>query len=168
MKPICTFLLVVLLLYGCEDIFEQDIEDASIEVIAPKNNTRTETGTVTFLWRPLAGARSYRVTIVSPTFAGASRLVADTTLQADSAHRADRFTVTLDTGSYQWSLQAANGASRNKEQVYTLTVDPVPTPEPDPETPEDPDDPADQGNSTDRSNPVVNSPFPGENQISRP
>ena len=42
MKPICIFLLVFLLLSGCEDIFEQDIEDASIEVIAPKNNTRTE------------------------------------------------------------------------------------------------------------------------------
>ena len=41
MKPICIFLLVFLLLSGCEDIFEQDIEDASIEVIAPKNNTRT-------------------------------------------------------------------------------------------------------------------------------
>lgn len=56
MKPICIFLLVFLLLSGCEDIFEQDIEDASIEVIAPKNNTRTEAGTVTFLWRPLDGA----------------------------------------------------------------------------------------------------------------
>ena len=114
MKPICIFLLVFLLLSGCEDIFEQDIEDASIEVIAPKNNTRTEAGTVTFLWRPLDGARSYRLTIVSPTFAGASRLVADTTLLADSAHRADRFTATLDTGNYQWSLQAANGAFRNR------------------------------------------------------
>ena len=168
MKPICTFLLVVLLLYGCEDIFEQDIEDASIEVIAPKHNTHTEAGEVTFLWRPLTGARSYRLTIVTPDFVAASRLVADTTLQADSLHTPDRFTVTLDTGSYQWSLQAANGAYRTQEAVYTLTVDPVPTPEPDPETPEDPDDPADQGNSTDRSNPVVNSPFPGENQISRP
>ena len=130
MKPICIFLLVFLLLSGCEDIFEQDIEDASIEVIAPKNNTRTEAGTVTFLWRPLDGARSYRLTIVSPTFAGASRLVADTTLLADSAHRADRFTATLDTGNYQWSLQAANGAFRNKEQVYTLTVDPPQADEP--------------------------------------
>lgn len=140
MKPICTLLLVFLLLYGCEDIFEQDIEDASIEVIAPKNNIRTEAGTVTFLWRPLAGARSYRLTIVSPTFAGASRLVADTTLQADSAHRADRFTAMLGAGSYQWSLQGANGAYRTKEQIYTLTVDPVPTPEPD--QPEEPEQPA--------------------------
>ena len=99
-------------------------------MIAPKNNTRTEAGTVTFLWRPLDGARSYRLTIVSPKFAGASRLVADTTLLADSAHRADRFTATLDTGNYQWSLQAANGAFRNKEQVYTLTVDPPQADEP--------------------------------------
>lgn len=105
MKPICIFLLVFLLLSGCEDIFEQDIEDASIEVIAPKNNTRTEAGTVTFLWRPLDGARSYRLTIVSPTFAGASRLVADTTLLADSAHRA--------TVLRQHSIQeTTNGACR--------------------------------------------------------
>lgn len=164
MKSI-TLILTFLLLWGCDDIFEQDIEDASIEVIAPKHNTHAPAGEVTFLWRPLKGARSYRLTIVAPGFAAASRSVTDTTLRVDSLHSADRFTLTLDAGAYEWCLQGANGAYRTKETVYTLTVDPVPAPEPDPETSTDPDDPADQDN---RSNPVVNSPFPGENQIPRP
>ena len=170
MKPI-TLMLSFLLLWGCDDIFEQDIEQAQIEVIAPKHNTHTGAGEVTFLWRPLDGAPSYRLTIVTPTFAGASRLVADTTLQADSLHTPDRFTLALDAGAYEWCLQGANGAYRTKETVCTLTVDPVKAPEPDPEISTDPDDPADQdnrSNSIDRSNPVVNSPFPGENQIPRP
>lgn len=166
MKPICIFLLVFLLLSGCEDIFEQDIENASIEVIAPKNNTRTEVGTVTFLWRPLDGARSYRLTIVSPTFAGASRLIADTTLLADSAHRADRFTLTLAAGASEWSLRAANGVYQTQETVYRLTVDPAEPTEPErpaePGTPDDPDNPTEQDNPENRAdsdNPAVERSF---------
>ncbi|MEE1419873.1 hypothetical protein [Alistipes ihumii] len=113
------------LLSGCDDIFEQDIDRARIEVVAPKHDAHIEAGEVTFLWRPLSGARSYRLTVVSPSFARASRVWADTTLCADSLHAADRFSLTLGEGDYQWSLQAFNGVYRSEESVYSLRVDPA-------------------------------------------
>ena len=118
-------LLFLLPLWGCDDIFEQDIDRARIEVVAPKHDAHIEAGEVTFLWRPLSGARSYRLTVVSPSFARASRVWADTTLRADSLHAADRFSLTLDRGDYQWSLQAFNGVYRSEESVYSLRVDPA-------------------------------------------
>lgn len=118
-----------LLLLGCDDIFEQNIENTSIQIVAPKHGMHVEAGEVMFLWRPIAGARNYRLTIVSPDFLNASRVWADTLLMADSVHAADRFLLSLDTGTYQWSLSAANGVYRSKERVLTLIVDPVTPPE---------------------------------------
>lgn len=168
-RAVCALLFLLLSLPGCDDIFEQDIEQARIEVIAPKHDTHIEAGKVTFLWRPLKGARCYRLSVVSPNFARASRVAADTTLCVDSLHKADRFVLALDPGTYEWSLRAANGVYQTQETVYRLTVDPAETPEPDPETPagpdtaDDPDNPAGQGNPEDRAdpgNPAVEVSFP--------
>ena len=89
-RTACALLFLLSLLSGCDDIFEQDIDRARIEVVAPKHDAHIEAGEVTFLWRPLSGARSYRLTVVSPSFARASRVWADTTLRADSLHAAER------------------------------------------------------------------------------
>ena len=121
-RTACALLFLLPLLSGCDDIFEQDIDRARIEVVAPKHDAHIEAGEVTFLWRPLSGARSYRLTVVSPSFARASRVWADTTLRADSLHAADRFSLTLDEGNYQWSLQAFNGVYRSEESVYSLRI----------------------------------------------
>lgn len=125
MKSFYPLFFLALSLWSCDDIFEQELDRARIEVVAPKDGTSIPSGEVTFLWRPLPGARTYRVTVVSPGFDQASRVWADTTLRVDSLHMADRFTLLLDEGDYQWSLSAANGAYRTPEQVYTLRVDPA-------------------------------------------
>ncbi|MFQ8805411.1 MAG: hypothetical protein ACLR8Y_10235 [Alistipes indistinctus] len=75
------------LLSGCDDIFRAGYRPGRIEVVAPKHDAHIEAGEVTFLWRPLSGACSYRLTVVSPSFARASRVWADTTLRADSSMR---------------------------------------------------------------------------------
>lgn len=118
------------LLLGCDEIFEQDIENTSITVVAPKHGTHVAAGEMMFLWRPIEGARTYRLTIVSPDFLNASSVWADTLLTVDSLHSADRFALILDEGVYQWSLSAANGVYQSKESVFTLIVDPRQTSEP--------------------------------------
>ena len=65
-RTACALLFLLSLLSGCDDIFEQDIDRARIEVVAPKHDAHIEAGEVTFLWRPLSGARNYRLTVVSP------------------------------------------------------------------------------------------------------
>lgn len=158
-RTICALLFLLPPLSGCDDIFEQDLDGARIEVIAPKHDAHIEAGEVIFLWRPIQGARSYRLTIVSPSFARASRVWADTTLRADSLHAADRFSLTLDEGDYQWSLQAFNGVYRSEESVYSLRVDPVAADEPQPpsggEEPEnDGDDPPAEPGGPEEDGPV--------------
>ena len=142
-RTACALLFLLSLLSGCDDIFEQDIDRARIEVVAPKHDAHIEAGEVTFLWRPLSGARNYRLTVVSPSFARASRVWADTTLRADSLHAADRFSLTLDEGNYQWSLQAFNGVYRSEESVYSLRVDPAAADES--QSLSDPQEPAEEG-----------------------
>lgn len=142
-RTACALLFLLPLLSGCDDIFEQDIDRARIEVVAPKHDAHIEAGEVTFLWRPLSGARNYRLTVVSPSFARASRVWADTTLRADSLHAADRFSLTLDEGDYQWSLQAFNGVYRSEESVYSLRVDPAAADES--QSLSDPQEPAEEG-----------------------
>ena len=142
-RTACALLFLLPLLSGCDDIFEQDIDRARIEVVAPKHDAHIEAGEVTFLWRPLSGARNYRLTVVSPSFARASRVWADTTLRADSLHAAARFSLTLDEGDYQWSLQAFNGVYRSEESVYSLRVDPAAADES--QSLSDPQEPAEEG-----------------------
>ena len=72
-RTACALLFLLPLLSGCDDIFEQDIDRARIEVVAPKHDAHIEAGEVTFLWRPLSGARSYRLTVVSPKASPALR-----------------------------------------------------------------------------------------------
>ena len=45
-------LFLLSLLSGCDDIFEQDIDRARIEVVAPKHDAHIEAGEVTFLGGP--------------------------------------------------------------------------------------------------------------------
>lgn len=54
-RTACALLFLLSLLSGCDDIFEQDIDRARIEVVAPKHDAHIEAGEVTFLWRPLSG-----------------------------------------------------------------------------------------------------------------
>ena len=162
MKSFYPLFFLALSLWSCDDIFEQELDRARIEVVAPKDGTSIPSGEVTFLWRPLPGARTYRVTVVSPGFDQASRVWADTTLRVDSLHAADRFTLRLDEGDYQWSLSAANGAYRTPEQVYTLRVDPAPADEPQPSSGEEgPGD--DEGNPTPPSDEQEGNNSPGDN-----
>ena len=56
---------------------------------------------------------------------------------------ADRFSLTLDEGDYQWSLQAFNGVYRSEESVYSLRVDPAAADES--QSLSDPQEPAEEG-----------------------
>ena len=64
-------------------------------------------------------------------------------MRADSLHAADRFSLTLDKGNYQWSLQAFNGIYRSEESVYSLRVDPAAADES--QSLSDPQEPAEEG-----------------------
>lgn len=102
---------------GCRDIFEIDLTDEKVSILAPTNNLHTDIVTQTFWWEEVEGALEYNLQIVSPSFSSIQTLVLDSTL-TDNV-----FTYTLLPGTYQWRVNASNGSSQTDYTTYTLVID---------------------------------------------
>lgn len=122
MKKYLFILPILFGMFACDDIFEKDLTDKVVVIVAPSDGLTVEPGEVTFAWQGVEGARSYRLRIVDGEFAGHSRAVADTLMHDDTTGIKRSYTRTLDEGSYQWSITALNGAYETAEVVRTLHV----------------------------------------------
>ena len=74
-------LLFLLLPVGCE-VLEEDISHDRVPVVAPADKVSVAAGTVDFRWAAVEYATGYEFTAVSPSFAAAGRVVADTVIRA--------------------------------------------------------------------------------------
>lgn len=103
--------LLLLTVLGCEEIlFEEDITDDTVTIIAPSNGSQVESTSVAFSWNAVDQATSYRLQIARPTFENAIQIVEDTTVTNTN------FSTTLVKNSYEWRVRAQNSGS---ETVYT-------------------------------------------------
>lgn len=115
-------LFAILLLSGCDDFFEEDISDKAPEIVAPVDGAETGSGEITFLWRSMGGARGYHLTIVSPGFDRAARVVADTIMRNDTISEKLSYKHILEEGEYQWRLQGINQGYESEAGVYSLLI----------------------------------------------
>lgn len=123
MKNSLLFLYTALCLSaGCDDIIDPNISKDKVHIIAPCNQAVLPDGRVIFRWEALEDADGYLFTIVSPSFEQASRIVIDTMIFADSVAMHYGCALTLDSGDYQWGIEAFNFAYRTKQQIYDLAV----------------------------------------------
>lgn len=106
----------LLFLVSCNDFIETSIEDKKVFVNAPADSTQTNIYLQTFWWEEVEDALSYRVQIVTPGFANASRLIMDTLVTGN------RFIYTLDPGVYEWRIRGENGSSSTLYATQMLTV----------------------------------------------
>lgn len=113
------FAISLLILISCEAIlFEEDISDRAIVILAPLNNSVIENANVNFNWNAVEDALNYQLQVATPNFAEAVQLATDSILPATA------FTITLESGEYQWRVRALN---ENSETIYTtasFTVQP--------------------------------------------
>ena len=58
----------VLLLSGCDDVFETDLTGCPVRLLAPGDSVTTVVARQLFLWEPLEGATAYRLRIATPDF----------------------------------------------------------------------------------------------------
>ena len=135
--PIGIF-LSLLLGVSC-DILEEDISVHTARVIAPTNGAELPPGEVTFRWEAVEGASGYALRVVTPSFAEAGRIVADTLLAADTLGLARSYgcRLTLEAGRYEWTVAAFNAGYETRSATLQLTV----ATEPEPEVPEESDSP---------------------------
>ena len=110
--------LFALILAGCGEIFEKDIEDETVEIIAPKSGTETDLQTVQFWWEEIDGADEYDFQLAYPDFVNPSQLVIDSTVSENLV------TFTIAPGfSYTWRVKAKNSAHETEWTEATLMVD---------------------------------------------
>ncbi|MDR1755732.1 MAG: hypothetical protein LBR65_02070 [Culturomica sp.] len=116
MKRIVLILLAITTVWACEDVFEKDISDDRLVIVAPTADAETTEKEQLFLWEELEGADSYLLRIVTPSFETAARCLVDTVVQVN------RFEYSLPAGVYEWSLQGCNSAWRTATQKQKLTI----------------------------------------------
>lgn len=122
MKKTLYFLAAVLSMAGCDDFFVRDISGETVEIVAPTDGASITEGDATFCWNVVRGAESYRLTIVSPSFAEAVSTICDVIVVPDSAAVGCLHTETLLRGDYQWSLTGLNSEYTTVRTIYALTV----------------------------------------------
>ena len=102
MKNIFIIVCFLIQIAGCKDIFEKDITRDKVTIISPKDDIKPYGDSIKFVWEILDGADEYHITIVSPNFDTIQQYIHDVkTIE-------NRFTLFLNEGKYEWSVQAFN------------------------------------------------------------
>jgi hypothetical protein len=109
--------LIAILATSCSLIFEPDLSNKKVTLLAPADCTRTPTQTQTFWWDYVPDAEGYNLQIVSPTFDTITTLIADTNMTGN------KFVGTLYPGRYKWGVSAYNHNSSTDYSVFTLIID---------------------------------------------
>uniref|UniRef100_UPI00404931EA fibronectin type III domain-containing protein n=1 Tax=Gelidibacter sp. TaxID=2018083 RepID=UPI00404931EA len=123
MKKLEWLFLVVFFIYTCDDITEvEDISERTVTLVAPTNDAILSSGTIHFDWEPIEDAESYRIQIATPDFDAPLQIVADSTL-ADSTATNTTFSVSLNSGTYQWRVRAQNSDYHTNYTTQSFTVE---------------------------------------------
>ena len=108
---------IVIFTISCDDIiFEEDISESNLIILAPTNNASIVSGNISFNWETVTNADKYQIQIATPNFADAIQIVLDSTISNTS------FTKQLLANSYEWRVRAVNSAFETSYFTNTLTV----------------------------------------------
>lgn len=94
-----------LLLVSCDDIFEEDISDETIQTIYPSQNAVIEGNAVNFQWHSIEGAEDYRIQVVD--------INRSDYIILDSLIGQTHFIHSLGPGDYRWRVRAENFAYKS-------------------------------------------------------
>lgn len=100
-----SLILFSLLFFSCEDIFEEDIEDETLVVMAPLEGAVIESNVANFKWKAMEGASKYRIEIYNYN----DDKIVDSLVQ-------DKLNLIypLTPGAYKWKARAENSAYQSK------------------------------------------------------
>lgn len=108
MLKLCLFFYLataLLLLESCDAIIEPSISKKQVQLEAPATQYQSSSFTINFWWDEVEHALSYRLQVVSQTFAAPGGLILDTVVTKN------RFSFNFDPGKYQWRVMAKNGST---------------------------------------------------------
>lgn len=99
------------------EVSDPDISDRMPNLISPADSIEVEEGSLVFLWDTIRDATFYNLRVVSPSFESIEVVVADTITQLSQA------SFQLDSGVYEWGVQALNSSSASQRSIRSLSVD---------------------------------------------
>ena len=111
-------------LHACE-LIPENIEEEQVILLAPHEDAIIATGDILFSWDEVEGATEYEFQLVAPSFAQTDSFVLDSTLVVvDSInYDADRITVNLPVGDYEWRVRAMNFGFETAFQQRVLSIE---------------------------------------------
>lgn len=121
-KMKCTALIMILMslltAVSCDDIFEEDITDDEIFLLAPSAGVTIQPDSaITFVWDFIEGASEYQIQVAEPSFDSARLLLLDsftTNNQIDFA---------LPPGTYEWAVRGLNNGYSTAFFINDFIVD---------------------------------------------
>ena len=116
-KTILAALGLGLCLSACDVIFETDLTEQEVVLLAPGDGVKTERFSVNFWWDPVAGASDYQLQIVSPNWDQIE------ILHLDSLTTENQVTATLEPGEYAWAVRGINSAYSTDWFTSSFTID---------------------------------------------
>lgn len=109
---------LLLTLSSCDDFFEEDISDKTIQVVFPTDGISLSSNQVSFAWNEQEGAEKYHVVVVTPAFENIQNYVCDTLVDTNIMK------LDLPDGDYQWSIQAENFGYKSQTNYLTFKITP--------------------------------------------
>lgn len=113
-------LAIIFILFSCEEVlFEPDISEERVTLIAPANNTEIAANSVRFNWEPVDGATEYGIQIATPSFANANQLLLN--MVTDSTF----YQMELVQNEYEWRVRAQNSGYATPYASAKFRVAPI-------------------------------------------
>lgn len=117
LKNLYLVFAIMIFTISCDEvIFEQDISESNLKILAPTNGSSVVSGNISFNWEPVTDANNYQIQIATPNFANAKQIVLDSTISNTS------FSRQLLANNYEWRIRAKNSAFETSYFTNTLKV----------------------------------------------
>lgn len=110
------FIVCLITLMGCKDIFESDISHKKVVLLTPPDNYITYNPKQSFSWEIMEEAVQYQIQLLSSGANGDYLFV-------DSLISVNNFIINLQPGCYIWRVRAVNSVYKTNYASYNLVVD---------------------------------------------
>ncbi len=111
------YILLAFLSNACTEVFEEDISNHAVNILAPADSMETVEIDILFWWGEIEDANGYELQIVSPNFDNVMDLVLDSVIVGD------KFTKQLSPGTYEWRIRGVNSNTETPYVYRSFEID---------------------------------------------
>jgi hypothetical protein len=111
---IINFIIISLFYLGCEDLIEENIEKAEVEIVSPPDNYVSTDLSISLQWEEVEGADEYNLQVWNEDGLRLLNEIVDTT--------AYDYTFPY-FGTFTWKVRAENSATVSPYTIYTIVID---------------------------------------------